>query len=141
MSNKKKSFLNGMGGFIGKISVKNVMNPLLWVLGFVCLFTLSVIAALKNTVMLPYVLAVTAIMIFYVLHKVFSSYDHFKNKDPARLQSEDYLIRKQEIEAIEDNSGGKVINPNVPSISNPNPVVIEHDSGNDENNSDSNQRR
>lgn len=107
---------------VEKVTVKNVMNPLLWICGLVALPSLGVIFwSNGNVSWVVEFLAMappTASIIFYAF---------FAFVSPDRLQSEGYQLKKQVIELIEEKGAiGPIDARGLQVISNPDLVRLEN---------------
>ena len=107
---------------VEKVTVKNVMNPLLWVCGLVSLPCLGVIAYAEKVSWVVNCLALAPVGTLLV------SYVYFALRTPDRLQSESYQLRKQALELIEEKGSLAVIDARrIEVISNPDmPSLLPH---------------
>jgi membrane protein YdbS with pleckstrin-like domain len=105
-----------------RISVKNALNPILWICGVVGVPSLVMIGYAPNPswVHITLVIAIVAVALFAYLFFLFS--------DPDRLQSESYQLRKQALELIEEKGSLAIIeassievisNPDMPALAAP----------------------
>ncbi|AUM33446.1 hypothetical protein K9B91_002372 [Salmonella enterica subsp. enterica serovar Give] len=106
---------------VEKVTVKNVMNPLLWICGLVSIPSLGVIFWSKGAeswvVDFLAIVPPTASIIFY---------GYFALRSPDRLQSEGYQLKKQVIELIEEKGSiGPIDARSLEVISNPDLIRLE----------------
>jgi hypothetical protein len=106
---------------IEKVTVKNVMNPLLWVCGLVSIPSLLFLFyAEREPSWVVSCLAIApplATIVFYA---------YFAIRSPDRLQSEGYQLKKQALELIEEKGSlGPVDARSLEVISNPDMISID----------------
>ncbi len=106
---------------VEKVTVKNVMNPLLWICGLVSLPSLGVIfwSEGKESWVVDFLALAppTASILFYAF---------FALRSPDRLQSEGYQLKKQVIELIEEKGAiGPIDVRGLQVISNPDLVRLD----------------
>ncbi|PVZ87920.1 hypothetical protein C9426_09990 [Serratia sp. S1B] len=99
---------------IENISVKNVMNPLLWLCGLVTIPCLVIIANSDSPHWIVQLLAAAPVMV------VLFMYCYFAIHSPDRLQSENYQLRKQALDLIEEKGSLAIVDSSsIEVISNP----------------------
>ena len=107
---------------IERVSVKNALNPVLWVCGLISVpaaITLG-FAPSSSWVHVTLALAPVGVALFSFLFFMF--------RDPDRLQSESFQLRKQALELIEEKGSLAIIdassievisNPDMPALPSP----------------------
>lgn len=107
---------------IERVSVKNALNPILWICGLVSVPAILVLGVMPHPswVHVTLALAPVAVALFAFLYFMFL--------EPDRLQSESYLLRKQALELIEEKGSLAVVeatsievisNPDLPALAAP----------------------
>lgn len=107
---------------IERISVQNVMNPILWLCGLVTIPSIIAIGATESPHWVLFVLALAPVFVTLL------AFIYFMFKAPDRLQSESYQLRKQALELIEEKGSLSTIdastievitNPDLPALESP----------------------
>jgi len=99
---------------VERVSVKNALNPVLWVCGLISVPAAVTLGFAPNSswVHVTLALAPVAVALFSFLFFMF--------RDPDRLQSESFQLRKQALELIEEKGSLSVIDASsIEVISNP----------------------
>ena len=105
---------------IERITVQNVMNPILWLCGLVTIPSLIAIVSTDNPHWVLFILSISPVFV------ALFSFLYFMFKAPDRLQSESYQLRKQALELIEEKGGLSVIDAaSIEAISNPDLPMLE----------------
>ncbi len=105
---------------IERISVQNVMNPVLWLCGLVTIPSIIAIVTMGAPHWVLFVLAIAPVMVALM------AYIYFMVKAPDRLQSESYQLRKQALELIEEKGDLSAIDASsIEVISNPDLPMLE----------------
>ena len=105
---------------IERITVQNVMNPILWLCGLVTIPSLIAIVSTDNPHWVLFILSISPVFV------ALFSFLYFMFKAPDRLQSESYQLRKQALELIEEKGGSSVIDAaSIEAISNPDLPMLE----------------
>lgn len=103
----------------GRLKVKSALNPILWLCGLIGTPCIIAIGAQKE----PSVVLV--ILLFVVVATALFSFLYLLIKDPDRLQSEDFQLRKQTLEMIEESGDIEAIDARlVEVISDPSTVNL-----------------
>lgn len=110
---------------IERITVKNVLNPVLAVCGLISLPAMFALAYAPNPSWVHILLALGPVAVALI------AFLFFMVKDPNRLQSESYQLRKQALELIEEKGNLAVIEAtSIEVISNPDlPALIAPNAG------------
>ena len=95
----KESITKIASEYGGRLKVKSALNPILWLCGLIGSPCIIAIGIQRDP---PFVLVV---LLFIVVGVALFSFVYLLIKDPDRLQSEDYQLRKQTLELIEENGG------------------------------------
>jgi hypothetical protein len=107
---------------IERVSVKNALNPVLWVCGLISVPATLAIGFTPNPSWVHIALAVAPVGV------ALFSFLYFMVRDPDRLQSESFQLRKQALELIEEKGSLSVIdattievisNPDLPALPSP----------------------
>ena len=109
---------------VERVAVKNALNPVLWVCGLISAPASIALPFTSSPSWVHVLLAVgpVAVALFAFLYFMF--------RDPDRLQSESFQLRKQALELIEEKGSLAVIdattievisNPDLPTLPGPNP--------------------
>ncbi|MCG0458678.1 hypothetical protein L6R44_21690 [Enterobacter cloacae complex sp. ECC445] len=106
---------------IEKVTVKNVLNPMLWICGLISLPSLLIIFYAEREISWVFSFAaiapITAAIMFYA---------YFAIRSPDRLQSEGYQLKKQALELIEEKGSlGPVDVRSLEVISNPEIISLD----------------
>ncbi|MFP2380887.1 hypothetical protein [Enterobacter ludwigii] len=106
---------------IEKVTVKNVLNPMLWICGLISLPSLLIIFYAERELSWVFSFAaiapITAAIMFYA---------YFAIRSPDRLQSEGYQLKKQALELIEEKGSlGPVDVRSLEVISNPEIISLD----------------
>lgn len=99
---------------IERVSVKNALNPVLWVCGLIAVPAMVTLGFSPNPSWVHITLALVpvAVALFAFLYFMFT--------DPDRLQSESFQLRKQALELIEEKGSLAVVEgSSIEVISNP----------------------
>lgn len=99
---------------VERVSVKNALNPVLWVCGLISGPAAVTLGFAPNTtwVLITLALAPVGVALFAFLFFMF--------RDPDRLQSESFQLRKQALELIEEKGSLAIIDASsIEVISNP----------------------
>ena len=99
---------------IERVSVKNALNPVLWVCGLIAVPAMVTLGFSPNPSWVHITLALVpvAVALFAFLYFMFT--------DPDRLQSESFQLRKQALELIEEKGSLAVVEgTSIEVISNP----------------------
>jgi len=78
----------------GVVRVRNVLNPLLWLCGLFTPITWLLVYLLRDHPVLHYLFAVAGLVPMFA---TLVGYFVFANRDPDRLQSEEFVLRQQEL--------------------------------------------
>lgn len=98
----------------GRVSVKSALNPILWLCGIISFPLLSVAAYQGNPSLWLIVIGAAPVGVAIVGYLFLLLFDR------DRLQSEDYQLRKQSLELIQEKGQPFPISaPSIESISNP----------------------
>lgn len=108
---------------IERVTVRNVMNPVLWICGLISAPAAIAVGFSANPgwVLISLAIGPVAIALFGFMYFMF--------KDPDRLQSESYQLRKQALELIEEKGSFAPIDAStIEVISNPDlPPLLAQD--------------
>jgi hypothetical protein len=113
---------------IERVAVRSALNPMLWLCGLVTIPTLLVATFVSDPPMWLVVLGLSPVgaTIIGFLYLLF--------RDPDKLQSESYQLRKQALELIEEKGDPRIIdatavalvsNPELPALPPPEKEVAE----------------
>lgn len=106
---------------VEKITVKNVMNPILWICGLISLPSLGFIfySEREPSWVISFLAIVPPTFALVI-------YTYFALKSPDRLQSEGYQLKKQVIDLIEEKGSLAPVDArSLELISNPDSIRIE----------------
>lgn len=111
MSNKE-IIISKISDVGGKISVKSALNPILWLCGITITPILVAISVIKKPIWLMVILLILIVLIVVI---ALFSFLYLLFKDPDKLQSEEYQLRKQEMELIQrkGEEDSRVIDKNI----------------------------
>lgn len=100
---------------VNRLRVKSALNPMLWVCGIICIPTLIVISRWQGEVP-SWLIA----LVFIPVCAVVAGFFILLFRDPDKLQSEEYQLRKQSLEIVQDKGGRLQLLPaSIDAISNP----------------------
>ncbi len=109
----------------GRLRVCSALNPILWLCAIVTVPGFIYFTTINNTVSLLIELVIISPVIIAVL-----GFSFLLLFDRDKLQSEDYQIRKQTLELVQEKGDGfPTIAHTLEAISNPAAKYIEHDNG------------
>lgn len=99
---------------VERVSVKNALNPVLWVCGLISVPSAVTLGFAPNPTWVHVTLALAPVGV------ALFSFLFFMFRDPDRLQSESFQLRKQALELIEEKGSLAVIDASsIEVISNP----------------------
>jgi hypothetical protein len=107
---------------IERVSVKNALNPVLWICGLVSVPAILALGFAPNPSWVHITLALAPVSV------ALFSFLYFMFKEPDRLQSESFQLRKQALELIEEKGSLAVVeatsievisNPDLPALAAP----------------------
>lgn len=113
----KEQLLQSLISRVGIVRTKSVLNPLLWLTAFVLITFLPAAGVAGFSSAVGIVLVAIAILAVLV---TLGAYVYFAIKNPDRLQSEEFLLRQQELHAYA-KEGGFLDMRRVEQL--PNPIV------------------
>jgi hypothetical protein len=112
---------------VQRLHVKSALNPMLWLCGIAAMAFLPAAYAFKTNTDMCWTLIYTAVGVFATTCIGFLGFALFK---PDKLQSEEYQIRHEAMQILQQKDGWCKIDPmTIPHIANPAQSLLESPKG------------